>query len=162
VIFVTIITQTGESKSTVPLKPISNFHDVIVKGAVAREGVYTISPEMTMGDLLAICEVCSNADLRRFKLDNPIKKGRVLHVRERKVIYVEVSGAISNPGIIEMYPGNRYADLKGKVALLSNADTSIFKKRGVLKDKQKIEIPFKSQKKGKPQASKQKNGVPAK
>lgn len=120
----------------------SDTHDVIVKGAVDREGIYRIGLKMTLGELLTICEVCPNADLRRYKLDNPLKKGRVLNIRPRKVIRVHVSGAVITPGTIEMFPGQRYADLRKKIELLSDADDSILKKKGVLKDNQKIDVPF--------------------
>ena len=117
-------------------------HDVVVRGAVAHQGVYRVDTDMTLRQLLALVEPDFHADLRRYKLDNTLRKGRIINIRARKVIRVYVSGAVLEPKEIELYSGARYSDLKGKIALHRNAKTAILDRRGLLKDQQKIVIPF--------------------
>jgi hypothetical protein len=140
-IVITFLTQ-GDHTALQVLPRTPATHDVVVRGAVAHEGIYRVSTDMSLRELLALVEPNSQADLRRYKLDNPLRKGRIINIRTRKVIRVYVSGAVLEPKEIELYSGARYSDLKGKVALHKNANKTILDRRGLLKDQQKVVIPF--------------------
>lgn len=124
------------------MKTSKKGFEVIVKGAVDRPGVYRLFAPVAMKDLLSIAEIRSEADLRRFHMDQAISHGRVLNVPVRVMITIQLSGAVKNPGLIQVPKGTSVEDLLAIISLKEHADAKVLKKKRKLKADEVINIPF--------------------
>lgn len=79
--------QTPESRwPTVQGKPIkkpASLFVIRVQGAVEKPGVYQFAKGTTIGEVLKMCGVLSEANLKGIDLNQPIKKGQKLTVKGR-------------------------------------------------------------------------------
>lgn len=119
--------------------------DVIVKGAVEYPGIYHLHSDMKIKDLLAIAGVSLNADLRRFKVETLVKKGRVINVPAMVMLKVHLRGAVNGDQVVTIPKGSKLEDLIHFVNFPPDADLSVLKKKRRLKDDELIVIPSKSQ-----------------
>lgn len=65
----------------------------------------------------------------------------LLEQAKPSVLHVSVSGAVLNPGRIELPPGSTVRDLLDKVGVLPEADLSRFRMHGKVKRGQRIVVP---------------------
>lgn len=155
--FLAIITTFKSSQKSSHSESLSyrekismNHHfDVVVKGAVGNPGVYHLSSSISMRDLLAIAQVNEDADLRRYNIDQVIQRGRIVNVPSRGVLTVHLTGAVKNPGVIQMPKGSSMQDLLAVVELEDQADRKFLEKKRKLKADEIIDVPYKVAKKQK-------------
>lgn len=118
--------------------------EVIIKGAVAYQGVYRIPYQTPMQVALKAAQPLPQADLRRFKKDKSLMRGNVIHIPERQMVRVTVEGAVVSPGEILVPKGTRVADLENYIALTEQADKKVLQKKRFLKDREIVHIPMKT------------------
>ncbi len=75
-----LVTHFSDSTTASPFPQPHDHHEIVIKGAVAYPGIYRIPSDMPLQEALTLAGVSPQANLSRFKLDNPVKKGRVLHI----------------------------------------------------------------------------------
>lgn len=86
-ILVVCLTTRSSSAPLLIKKSQRDHLEILIRGAIVYPGIYQIDPETTLEEVLALCEVCPNADLRRFKLSSLVKKGRILNIPAKKPIH---------------------------------------------------------------------------
>lgn len=117
--------------------------DVLIKGAVTHPGIYHIHSEISLKDLLAIAEVTSNADLRRFSLEAMVKKGRIINVPTRAMIEVYLKGAVKEDQRLTIPKNSKLEDLIILGKFTPDADLAFLKKKRKLKNGEVIQVPAK-------------------
>lgn len=121
----------------------SQGFDVLIKGAVEHPGIYHIHSEIRMKDLLAMAEVDSNADLRRFSLEAIIKKGRIINVPSKAMIEVRLRGAVDGDQILTVPKNSKLEDLIEIGNFAPETDLAFLKKKRKLKSGEVIQVPLK-------------------
>ena len=116
--------------------------EVLLKGAVEQAGIYKITPNMLLKELLQIAGVLPEADLRRLKLNRPIAHTRILNIRKREMISIYLEGAVRNVGVLTVPRGSILSDLQQFVVFDQKADTTFLNKKRRLKDGEVIKVPF--------------------
>jgi hypothetical protein len=114
--------------------------EVLIEGSVINSGTYYLPSGVAMKDVLMLAQPSPNADLRRFNLDAPIKKGRTINVPSRPMIVIHVKGAIENPGEISVPKGTRLMDLPAFILLSENANKKSINRKRKLKNGEIITI----------------------
>lgn len=140
---ITSFPNTDSHKKNKTPSFIKKEHDgvrVLIKGAVTYPGIYQLPSEMLLGDVLDIAQVNSNADLRRYKLDRKLSKGRVINIPIRKMITIHLKGAVKLPGAMRVPKGTALADLESMVEFSDNADRNALRKQRKLKDNEVVVI----------------------
>ena len=59
--------------------------DVLVKGSVKYPGIYHLSSPISMRDLLDLAQPTEDADLKRYKMELMIQRGRSVNVPKKRV-----------------------------------------------------------------------------
>lgn len=116
--------------------------EVVVKGAVSLPGTYHLPQEMTLGALLELAKPLPEADLGKWRLEAPIRKGRLVVVKEREQITVYLSGAVKNEGAVKVMKGTTLEQLLQNTELDAQADVGAIKAKRKLRANELIEIPF--------------------
>ena len=132
----------GQKIDKAPAHARKNGVEIIVKGAVRYTGTYRLPPGMLMSDILNFADPLPNADLRRYKLETPLNRSRMINVPLRTMIKVHVKGAVKGPQVIEVPKGTRLEELIEKVIFAENANLNVLKKKRKLKADEIIDVPF--------------------
>jgi protein involved in polysaccharide export with SLBB domain len=141
---ITSYSKKGATQADQTKMPIQNRSgiEILIKGAVEYPGIYRLPSEMLMKDLLELARLQPDADLRRYNLDRPVKRGRAINVPARHMIKVYLKGAVKNPGPIAIPKGTRMMDLLEVIAFEKNADKKALQKKRKLKPEEIVEVPF--------------------
>lgn len=115
--------------------------DVLVRGCVEHPGVYHFNTQVKMGDILAMAGVTPESDLRRYRQDAIITKGRTISVPTRAMITIYVKGAVKLETSFRIPKGTQLQDLLSIVALEEDADIEFLQSRRPLRPDEVIEIP---------------------
>lgn len=129
------------AKATWPETSAKGF-DVLIHGAVRYPGIYHVESSIKLQDLLALAEVHPEADLRRFRLDQLVKRGRTIRVPLRQMIKVHLKGAVDAEQTLTVPKGTKMEELMGLISYDKNADQQALKKKRRLKDNEVILVPF--------------------
>ncbi len=121
-------------------QPLSKI-EVAVKGHVDKPGIYTVLPHTTVKDMLALAEVRPNADLRRWRLERPIKRSCDINVKQRSMIQVHLKGAVKSPGPLLIPKGSRLEDLISLADLSENANRDSLRRKRKLHPDEIIIVP---------------------
>ena len=124
----------------------SQYIEVKVQGAVEAPGTYVLPKGADLTRLLELSRPRIEADLKSLLRHSQLRQGQVIKVRKRPFITVYLEGAVEQPGAIRVPKGITMQDLLVQCPLKENADSSLFKKKRVLKNKETIFIPFVSRK----------------
>ena len=116
---------------------------VTIEGAVAKPGVYPVIAGTPVGEVLRKARPKPLANLQILPLAQLVEEPLFLQVEECKEVTVSVSGAVERPMEITVAAGSRICDLKTKVNLTAEANKSFFRRRRLLKNGDKIEVPKK-------------------
>lgn len=131
----------NDSRAPSPMSAYAhNRIEVVVKGAVAHSGVYSLPKGMPMKELLEVAQLAPDADVRRFNLERVIQQGRVVNVPKRAMITVQVNGAVESAGEVTVPRGTTLEQLADKIALSEDADASSLRKKRKLKDGETITV----------------------
>lgn len=147
VAFLSALTQfKGNRPSRIPLLAQGDVSrptvEVVVKGAVLLPGTYNLPQEMTLGTLLELAKPLPEAELSKWRLEAPIRKGRLVVVKEREQITVYLSGAVKNEGAVRVLKGTTLEQLLQSAELDAQSDVGALKGKRKLKANELIEIPF--------------------
>lgn len=116
--------------------------DVVIEGAVAKPGVYSVLRGTVLKDVLKKSRPKRFADLRVLDLEQSVEEPMRIVVSELSVIRVFLSGAVKIPVELEVPAGTRVCQLKNKINCEPLADKGFFKSRRMLKDGEELEIPW--------------------
>lgn len=117
---------------------------VTIEGAVKKPGQYWVSEGTLVKTALRKALPNSYADLRALPLKEIITQPLHLTVTELQEVKVSVGGAILEPLELVMPVGSRIFDLKSKITFTPETDKRFFRRRKLLKDGDKIEVPKKT------------------
>lgn len=115
--------------------------EVLVKGAVIHPGIYCVPSMTTLAEVLIIAQVAPEADLRRYQLDNPIKRGRSINIPSREMITIDIKGAVKNPTKVTVPKGSKLEDLLNLIDFTDHADLKYLQKKRKLKSGEEITVP---------------------
>lgn len=114
---------------------------VTIDGAVKKPGQYLVAEGSPAISAVRKAKPTLWADLKPFK--EPIISPAHLTVPELKEIRVYVAGEIGAPVELVLPAGSRISDLKSKIVFTPETDIAFFKRRKLLRDEEKIEVPKK-------------------
>lgn len=135
--------EIGDKDRLAPVFAVSRGKiEVLIKGAVAYPGVYCLPSDILMKDVLMLAELLPDADLRRYNLDRPIKRGRTINVPARLMITVHLKGAVKTPRAISVPKGSRLEELIGMADFAENANLNVLRKKRKIKANEVIDVPF--------------------
>ena len=121
---------------------------VEITGCVKKPGIYEVPPGTTLRTLLRKAKPKALADLEALRVAQVLENSCAICIPALEKISIEVCGAIRESKTLSLAAGSRLSDLKDKIALAQDADISIFKRRRLLKNHEKIFIPHLSPKSG--------------
>ncbi|MBX7067251.1 MAG: SLBB domain-containing protein [Parachlamydiales bacterium] len=116
---------------------------VTIDGAVKKAGQYSVAEGTPVSAALKRARPTPWADLKAMPLKELIMAPAHLTVPELKEIRVSVSGAVSEPADLVLPVGSRIADLKSKIGFTEETDKTYFRRRRLLRDREKIVVPKK-------------------
>lgn len=138
----TILTICRGGYPPLPSKQIEHI-TVHVSGAVASPGTYEVTKEGGISALLALAEPLPEADLQRpMRLQSEKSGAKFLRIPSYNCVEVEFTGALEAPGSYKLPLGTRICDIAKHVVLLPGVDAKWLKRRGKLRDGEKVEIPY--------------------
>lgn len=115
---------------------------VTVSGAVAKPGEYRVPAGTLVEAVLRKARPKPYANLK--DLPTTVEAPLNLFVDELREITVFVQGAVQEPMQLTLPAKSRVSDLKSKVVLSAEADKRFFRRRRMLKEGEKIEVPKKT------------------
>lgn len=133
---------TNRTKDSTRVTTTPAGFDVLIQGAVDYPGIYHVESPMKLQELLALAGVRNDADLRRFRLDHLVKKGRTIRVPARQMIQVHLKGAVANEQTLNVPKGTKMEELLSLANFVENADRQVLKKKRRLKADEVIIIPL--------------------
>ena len=114
-----------------------------IVGQVKYPGICEFPIKTSLKDVMNRVEPLPNADLSRLHWRRKLKDGQTIRVPERKLIKITVSGAVKNPGEMQIYSGIRKKDLLDQLELLPEADLSFLKRKmSFVMEGDYVKIPF--------------------
>jgi protein involved in polysaccharide export with SLBB domain len=129
-------------------EPIATILEVRIEGHVAKPGLYRLPLNAKLKDLLEQAQPLSSADLSQLNWRRKLRNGQTLHVPERRLITIQLAGAVCQPGPLLILSGTRCCELADQLQVLPEADLSAMrKKKRFLQEGDHIEIPVKRKKK---------------
>jgi hypothetical protein len=118
--------------------------EVKIEGQVAKPGLYRLPLHATVNELLKQAEPLPSADLSQFHGKRKLRNEQTLYIPERHLITIQVTGAIMQPGYLQILSGTRYCELADQLQILPEADLkAIRKKKSFIREGDSIEIPIK-------------------
>lgn len=127
-----------------PAEPIATLLEVRVEGQVAKPGLYRLPFQAKLKDLLEQAQPLPSADLSQLNWRRKLRNGQTLHVPERRIITIQLAGAVRQPGPLSILSGTRCCELADQLPVLPEADLKAMrKKRRFLQEGDYIEIPIK-------------------
>lgn len=112
-----------------------------IKGHVKRPGKYKLRPGENLGSALRKAAPKPFADLSCIDGSAIPQADRQIEILALQKIRVRVTGCVKEELSLELKPGCRISDLRGRVALSGDAEPKFLKKRRLLKDGETVEIP---------------------
>ncbi|MEI8365617.1 MAG: SLBB domain-containing protein [Parachlamydiaceae bacterium] len=135
---------SSEIRTQLPGKINRDGFDILIRGAVKHPGVYHFHSQIKMKEILEIAGVLPMADLRRYRLDTFVTKGRVITVPAVTMISIHVRGAVKQEGSIRVPKGTKLQDLLSLVELADDAEIQFLQKKRNLLPDEVIDIPYES------------------
>lgn len=138
---ITLFTTLFNVNPPVSFNPAKESIEVIVKGAVVYPGLYHFPKAIPMQEVLELAQTTPEADLRRYKRDQLIKRSRSVIVPAHKMITVYIEGAVKDPKPLRIPHGKSMSDLISLITPAENANLKVLEKKRRLKDGEIIVIP---------------------
>lgn len=146
--FALLRSKPTPSDYVLPSIPPSTFIEVWVSGQVADPGLYKLPLKCTLKYLLELAIPLESADLSELNYRRKLHDGQKIHIPERVLITIYVSGAVEEEGAVQVLSGTRYNELGKQLKMLPDADLkTINQKTRFVKEGETILIPFKKAKK---------------
>jgi hypothetical protein len=122
----------------------SPIADVRIEGAVAKPGEYHFPVSTTLLAAIESASPLPSADLRRFRKNTKVHHGQLIVVHKRKMIDIDVQGAVSKSGVLQIPIGSHLGDLPKLLSVAENADMDFFFWNRRLHAGETIYVPTKS------------------
>lgn len=124
--------------------PAATALQIKIEGQVAKPGLYRFPLKTTLKQLLEQIEPLPSADLSKFNRRRKLHDGQTLYIPERHPINIEVSGAVLQPGPLQILSGTRCCELADQLQALPEADLNAMrKKRGYIQEGDVIKVAYK-------------------
>jgi DNA uptake protein ComE-like DNA-binding protein len=118
---------------------------VSVEGAVAHPGLYPISPNTPLKELMERVQPLPSADLSQLRWRKKLYDQQIIRIPEKHEITIHLEGAVKHPGPSKIWSGTRYLELAHQLDVLPEADLkAIKKKRQFIKEGDHVYIPTKN------------------
>lgn len=114
---------------------------VEISGHVLRPGKYKMNSNDSLGSVIRKAKPKSFADLSNIDCSAAVFENRSIEIHPYETIRIRVAGCVREILDLEVTPGFRICDLKGKVDLTPDADRTFLRKRRVLQNGEVVEIP---------------------
>ena len=115
--------------------------EVEIEGAVKFPGRYVVNRGTSIQDLLNESKLLEDADCRKLKLESKLRKGQRVKVPAANSIFVNVKGAVREPGLLRVPKGTRMCDLGDYVNFSDDADfEKLHNKKRKLKNFGTVEV----------------------
>jgi len=115
--------------------------EVRIEGAVENPGSYTFAIGTKILDAIKRASPLPSADLRRFRSNSKIRSGQLIVVASRKMIEVNVRGAISAEGPLLVPAGSLLSELPKFIPLSDAADADFFTRERRLRNGETLYVP---------------------
>lgn len=115
--------------------------EITLQGAVKNPGKRKVLRGALIKDVINDAEIPSEADLSKIKLQSKVRRGQVIHIPYQNKIFIQVEGAVEQPGEFLMPLGSRLEDLIPQIKCLPEADTRPLRKKRRLKEGETITVP---------------------
>jgi SLBB domain len=120
-----------------------------IEGQVENPGYYRLPLHASLKDALEQARPLPTADLSQISWRRKLRDGQTLHIPERHPITIQLTGAVLNPGPLQIMSGTRCCELPDELNVLPEADVRpIRRKRHFLQDGEVIEVPIQKKRKG--------------
>jgi len=143
----------GRSKSMPPSDisppvPQVTVLQVKIEGQVAKPGLYRLPLNAKLKQLLEQAEPLPSADLSELNWRRKLHHNQTIHIPERRLITIQIAGAVQQPGPLQILSGIRYCELAEELLVLPDADLKAMRKRkGFVKEGDNIEVPIQKKRK---------------
>lgn len=137
---VTQISNSGSAPSTAIYDHEKASMTVYIDGAVESPGMYQMPLKSTVNDLLQIAHPAPQANLKKVKLNSTLKPGQRITIAAYPQITIYLEGDVI-AGAYQIRKGTRLCDLPSLIAFPPSANMSIFKKKRVLKEGERLIVP---------------------
>lgn len=117
--------------------------EVVVKGHVDKPGIYIVPSGISLKVILSLVGLRSDSDLRRWRMDRPVKRSRVISINQRQMIQVHLKGAVRSAGPLSVPKGSCLEDLINLADFADNADLAVLQKKRKLKPDETVMVPAK-------------------
>jgi DNA uptake protein ComE-like DNA-binding protein len=130
--------------SVAPSTPSMTVLQVEVRGQVAKPGLYRLPVNATLKQLVEQAEPLASADLSQLNWRRKLRNDQTLHIPERRLITIQVAGAVQRSGLLQILSGTRYCELADQLQVLPEADLKAMrKKKSFVREGDLVEIPIK-------------------
>lgn len=116
---------------------------VEVGGHVRRPGKYRLRSGVALENAIRKAGPKAFADLSAIDVSEVPKESCYIEIQPCQTIRIRVVGCVKEMLDLELDPGCRISDLKGKVEVTPEADRAFFRKRRILQNGEVVEIPHK-------------------
>lgn len=131
---------------------------VRVEGQVANPGLYELTVNGTLKELMELAQPLPNADLSQLNWRRRLRDGQTIRIPARKPITITIEGAVAQPGPLEILSGMRYQELADELEVLPEADMTAFRRRrSILQQGDVVTVPVKKKKVEQAAKGKEKN-----
>jgi protein involved in polysaccharide export with SLBB domain len=127
----------------VELSSIQEEFLVTIRGAVKKPGIYRVVEGSTLEEVVRRAKPSPDANLEKVALNKIIDASMELEIEDFEWIRVSVSGAIAESVDLMMPVRSRICDLKERIIFIPETKKSFFKRRKLLRNGDKIEVPRK-------------------
>lgn len=133
-------------EKTVP----DNTLQITITGQVAKPGTFLFPINAKLKQIFEEVQPLPTADLSHVNYRKKLRNGQKIIVPERKLILITISGAVEEPGPMEILSGSRCCELVNDLKPLPEADLKGLRKRkGFIKEGDYLEVPYQKVKKKK-------------
>ncbi|PIS02605.1 MAG: hypothetical protein COT85_04800 [Chlamydiae bacterium CG10_big_fil_rev_8_21_14_0_10_42_34] len=143
-VFISKVNVYRYASSLIQVEESQEMILVRISGAVTKPGEYLVPAGMRVVDVLKKSRPKPWADLAGVSPKELVESPLDIKVKELAEITVTVCGAVTKPQEITLSARSRLSDLKSKISFEKDADKSVFRRRRVLRNGEKIDVPKKT------------------
>lgn len=141
-----VIAKVNAYRAKIALEafPVQEEIFLTIDGAVKKPGKYQVQPGTSIEAILRKARPALDADLKSLPFMDKIDRSLHITVNKLDEIRVNVTGAIAESADLLLPPGSRICDLKSKIIFTPETELRFFRRKKLLKDGDKIEVPKKT------------------
>lgn len=138
----------SESQMTISSNSLDSVVYIKIEGQVLNPGLYPLSSNTSLKELLKQAQPLPSADLSQLKWRRKLHDGQTIRIPERVWMTVQITGAVQQPGPLKILSGTRVCEILEYLQVLPEADIKLIsKKQRFVQAGEVIKIPLKKQRK---------------